>query len=340
MRKGNVAACTTLAPSESLAMYFAIIEAGIPDLVAKRHLSDRTPLVIRDDVTYGLIMTLERAILGSDGCEPWADVSLVRDHCAWAYSLLASRVAYVIHDVMKERRHLSESTIDELENVLVSPQPDPSEENLLAVLEDVPVDENLQFAAGLRRLHMQAEHLRKFLQVPSIHAPFNRTQRDQLLALIVASPHVAIDSLDRICGGSDGSKHPLDALWENYSPTAASRLLAADHRTIQLLVTAALSPRSRPGRALLRAHRKLIKQLSDQRGWPTLAANVQRAWLAEFYSHTPDKGIRRAPDSVQPEWEAATSLALTHRDRPLGNTSEEIDQAMCRLLRDAEHVQA
>lgn len=317
-------------------IYFEVVAAQVAETVVEQRTWHNTPHLIAEAVVSRLYEKLDRALFGSDGEPPWADAFDVHHPIAWARSLFLRHVNEIMWRVRERAANASQEDIASISEVLLPKVPDIADapvDRCQSTDWDVEVSELLHRSHGLRRTQLQAEHVRFLFRVPEPEAPFTPVQKHTLLQLLDASPHLVRQSIDRVLAGAIEDL-PLDRMWDSYTRSQLHRLTEASEACLKVLVSAALAPRPRPGRAVLAAHRKYLKQMLDCRGWPSLIDRLQAAWLREFFAAQSDydqkSQVKYAPGS--PSWEAVCAEVVEFPGNPLGGCAMEIDQSLLAAL--------
>ena len=318
-------------------LYFTILSARVAEQVVHSQRWDNTPLIIIEAVEYRLYEKLEKDLFGDDQNGSWVDIERIENPIAWAKALFRRYVLGVMNDVRLSAAHASKRDIDSLSQMLLPQAPDTADVAFTSVAEcDIDVAPSLYRAHGLQRIHVQAEHVRQMYQLPRLQVPFTTSQKRQLLDLLTCNPHLIDQSITRVESGAiEGS--PLDRMWASYSREQLLRMQDIHERCILVLVQSALSPRPRPGRGVLQAHRRQMKQTCNKRGWSSLMNRLQAAWLAEYFAVCADYGFNRNTDAdrIPEPWTEICEIVAEFVGCPLGTTPGEIDNSLCGILASA-----
>ncbi|MBN9214676.1 MAG: hypothetical protein J0J04_07670 [Microbacterium sp.] len=131
-------------------------------------------------------------------------------------------------------------------------------------------------------------------------------------------------------------------LWMDYTAEEAITLLAAPADAVLYIAGEAAAFPARPRESKRVAVRRLLKNLTVYKGWPTLVMRLEKACAAEFFdSHC--EGDTRAGFDFETEraeaaldWPAAAEAALTFPGRPFGpsvRTVQDVAEWMLRAYR-------
>lgn len=334
MRTSSHAAVAGDRLERAKSIYFTVLAEQVAEHVVQRQIWHNTPQVIIEEVVSRMHERLERALFGSEGEPPWADAFEVNHPIAWAKTLFQRHLLGTMEEVRESAAYASEEDIAMLSEALLPKVPDIAEACIdHGGVAEVEVSNLLHRAHGLHRLQVQAEHVRFLYRVPAPEAPFTPTQKRALMGLLKTNPHLLRQSIDRVeAGAIEGS--PLDRMWDSYTRSQLHRLMEASEACLMVLVSAALAPRPRPGRAVLAAHRKLLKQMLECRGWPSLVDRLQVAWLREFFAAQADYDQRSQVDPApgSPSWEVVCAEVVKFPGNPLGGCAKLIDEVLCAVL--------
>lgn len=113
-------------------------------------------------------------------------------------------------------------------------------------------------------------------------------------------------------------------LWMDYTADQASTLLDAHAEAATLIAQEAAAFPPRPRETKRVAVRRLLKNLTVYRGWPSMVMRLEKAWSAEFFdSHC--EGDTRTDPALEAEraeaaadWSDAAAAALVFPGRPFG----------------------
>lgn len=139
-------------------------------------------------------------------------------------------------------------------------------------------------------------------------------------------------------------------LWMDYTAEQATTLLAAPAEAVLAIAVEAAAYPARPREGKRVAVRRMLKDLTIYRGWPSTVMRLERAWVAEFFDAHCEGAVAsagfdaeeaRAADAA--DWPAAAQAALTFPGRPFGPSVTSVDdiaQWIMRAYRMATQPQA
>lgn len=134
-------------------------------------------------------------------------------------------------------------------------------------------------------------------------------------------------------------------LWMDYTADQAATLLAAPAEAVTVLAREASVFPPRPREPKRVAVRRLVKNLSGVKGWPSLVMRLERAWSSEFfearcdingYDNRTDEEAEAERAADASDWVAAAEAALTFTGSPFGpsvRTVQDVAEWMMRAYR-------
>lgn len=113
-------------------------------------------------------------------------------------------------------------------------------------------------------------------------------------------------------------------LWMDYTADQASTLLDAHSEAVSVIAREAAAFPPRPREAKRVAVRRVLKNLTVYRGWPSMVMRLEKAWSAEFFDSHCEGDTRTDIDfeaeraEAASDWAEVASAALAFPGRPFG----------------------
>jgi hypothetical protein len=331
--------------------------AGVVDSAISRfERGDRFPTLDRERIADYITHTIEQKVLGISrtpmNLKELVDAS---SPFAWSDSLASACVRAGITEVRRARARRSSQDFGELADAPpstamasfgVADRMLSAEDLFLAKEQDAVVHNILEqidsweqkATNSVERIRAKGKAIRALVGVPkafvadSVHrrwlSAFAKQSDCESLVRESLIAHREIISCTASVRDFKIDERLLD-VWLEFSATDAGNLLAAPPEAAVLVLkeAALFSPRPRePKRVELR---RVLKKLSDRRGWSTLVMRLEQAWSAEFfdarcdingYDNRTDEQAEIEREQMAAGWLSAANEAIAFPGSPFGTS--------------------
>ena len=188
---------------------------------------------------------------------------------------------------------------------------------------------------GIERSKVAAQTVITTFGLRAVSAPAANADRRALLTALAEDEALPLESLRAFQALSLGNPTPdqlvvsdeMLALWRDYTPEQAARLLDMDDRVPGILVEAALALPARPGRDSLRKLRNTLRLASNRAGWRDVVQRALDSWAADRFTAVSDFDYRSSVnpavnEALADDWAAAARAVLVWPGHPAGAAAE------------------